>query len=159
MIQPIDIKIGDKTLAAVLEEHRDWLDLNGDQRANLQDANLQDADLQGANLRGAYLRGANLQGANLQDANLQDANLQDANLQDANLQDADLDFSCLPLWCGSFRVKCSRALVVQLAGHIAALAVQDATEEDLRFAEACRTYATKWEHKLDKWPEWVRKES
>jgi uncharacterized protein YjbI with pentapeptide repeats len=49
----------------ILKSHKDWLDGNGGERANLLDANLLDANLRGANLRGANLRGANLRGADL----------------------------------------------------------------------------------------------
>jgi len=51
------------------------------------------ADLQGVDLRRADLRGADLQGANL-------------------------DFSCFPLWCGSFDIIVDDELVTQLLTHI-----------------------------------------
>ena len=136
----------------------------GGRRANLQGAYLQDADLQGADLQDADLRGAYLQGAYLQRADLQDAYLRGADLRGAylrgadlrgaDLQDADLDFSAWPLRCGSMFVKCSRNLAVQLAGHIAALAVQDATTADLCFAKVCQRYAAKWGHRPSEWPKW-----
>ena len=75
-----------------------------------------------------------------------------ADLYGADLRGADLDFSAWPLWCGSFGVKCDRALVEQLAGHIAALDVQDANEETVKFVTACRDFARDWKHKPDKWP-------
>ena len=91
-------------------------------------ADLQDADLRSANLRGANLRGADLQHANLRHADLRSADLRGANLrgadlryaklQDADLQDANLDFSCFPLWCGSFDAKFDDRLVKQLLAHI-----------------------------------------
>ena len=62
--------------------------------------------------------GANLQYADLQGADLQGANLWGANLWDANLQGADLDFSCWPLWCGSFGVKLDDDQIGQLAYHL-----------------------------------------
>ena len=42
-----------------------------------------------------------------------------ADLQDADLRGADLDFSCFPLWCGSFNAKFDDRLVKQLLAHIA----------------------------------------
>ena len=52
-------------------------------------------------------------------ANLREADLRGANLQYADLQGADLDFSCFPLWCGSFKAKFDDRLVKQLLAHIA----------------------------------------
>ena len=67
MIKPEDIKIGDKTLAEVIENHNHWWneDCEGwrDMRADLSGAHLREADLRGADLRGAYLSGADLSGA------------------------------------------------------------------------------------------------
>jgi len=77
-------------IAAVLAEHKLWLESKGGKRANLADANLADANLVGANLSGANLVGANLGGADLGGANLADAVLADANLVGANLADANL---------------------------------------------------------------------
>jgi len=107
----------------ILRKHKLWLnDEDGGERANLQEANLRVADLQGANLRVADLQEANLQGADLQGADLQGADLQGANLQGANLREADLqganlDYSCWPLWCGSFDVKINKRIAAQLAYH------------------------------------------
>jgi len=81
----------------------------------LQDADLQNADLQNADLRDA----------DLQDANLQYANLQDANLQWADLRGATLDFSCFPLWCGSFNMIVDIKIVYQLLYHICKLKCND----------------------------------
>ena len=62
MRKPEDIKIGDKTLAEVIENHKHWWneDCEGwrDMRAYLREADLREADLRGADLRGADLRGA-----------------------------------------------------------------------------------------------------
>jgi hypothetical protein len=79
-------------LKLVLDLHLKWLKGEEDGKK---------ADLEGANLEGANLKGANLNGADLKGANL--------------------DFSCLPLWCGSFTMKVDDRLVKQLAGHIARL--------------------------------------
>jgi len=43
----------------------------------------------------------------------------EANLQGADLQGADLDFSCFPLWCGSFGIKDDGRLFKQLLSHLA----------------------------------------
>jgi len=95
-------------------------------RADLQGVYLQGANLQKANLRGAYLqkanlRGANLRGADLQKANLQEAGLRGAGLRGADLQGATLDYSCFPLWCGSFDMKVDDRLVWQLIAHLGRL--------------------------------------
>ena len=67
MRKPEDIKIGDKTLAEVLENHKHWWNEDcegwGDMRA----------DLRRADLRGAYLRRADLSGADLCEAYLSGA--------------------------------------------------------------------------------------
>ena len=91
--------------------------------ANLREADLSGANLHGANLRGADLHGANLsradlRGANLSGADLRGANLHGADLHEANLRGANLDFSCLPLWCGSFDMKADSRLIFQLIAHI-----------------------------------------
>jgi len=72
-------------------------------------------------LRGAVERagadGANLENAYLKRANLKDAHLENAHLENANLEGANLDFSCWPLWCGSFGVVVDARLAAQLAYH------------------------------------------
>jgi len=91
------------------------------QGANLQGANLRGADLQKADLQKANLQEAGLRGADLQGANLWGADLQGAYLQKANLQGATLDYSCFPLWCGSFDMKVDDRLVWQLIAHLGRL--------------------------------------
>ena len=88
------------------------------QTKNRYKADFHEADLQGADLYEANLQGANLQGADLQGANLYGADLRWANLQGANLQGADLDFSCWPLWCGSFNVILDKKQKRQLLYHV-----------------------------------------
>ena len=94
MRKPEDIKIGDKTLAEVIENHKHWWneDCEGwrDMRANLSGANLSGAYLSEANLSGADLGGANLSGADLNGADLGRANLSGADLNGADLGGADL---------------------------------------------------------------------
>ncbi len=77
-------------LAAVLAAHRDWLNGNGGQHANLSGADLYGADLYGADLRNADLSRADLSSANLYGANLRNADLRNANLRNADLHGADL---------------------------------------------------------------------
>ena len=94
MREPKDITINNKTLDAILEEHKHWYNENcdgwEDMRADLRDAYLRGADLRGANLCGADLCGADLRGADLRDAYLCGADLRDAYLRGANLCGADL---------------------------------------------------------------------
>ena len=77
MRKPEDIKIGDKTLAEVIENHKHWWkeDCEGwrDMRAYLRGAYLSGADLSGADLRGADLSGAYLREADLSGADLSGA--------------------------------------------------------------------------------------
>ncbi len=117
-------------LQTILDKHLKWLNgENGGEQADLQGANLQGADLRGTNLRGTNLRWADLRWANLRWANLQGADLEGANLQGADLQGANLDFSCLPLWCGSFNIKADRRLFAQLLCHITRLDVSEGDED------------------------------
>ena len=94
MRKPEDIKIGDKTLAEALENHKHWWneDCDGwrDMRAYLGGADLSEADLSGADLRGAYLGGADLSEADLNGADLRGADLREAYLNGAHLRGADL---------------------------------------------------------------------
>ena len=93
--------------------------------ANLKGAKLKGANLKGAKLAYANLEGANLEGSNLKDANLTSANIKDANLKGANLEGATLDYSCWPLWCGSFNVEVDRKVAAQLAYHFCRLDCDD----------------------------------
>ena len=67
MRKPKDIKIGDKTLAEVIENHKHWWKEDCEEWRDMR------ADLRGAYLRGAYLRGAYLSGADLRGAYLSGA--------------------------------------------------------------------------------------
>ena len=94
MRKPEDIKIGDKTLAEVIENHKHWRnkDCKGwsGMRADLYEADLCEADLYEADLSGAYLGEADLYGADLGRANLSGAYLRGADLRGAYLRGADL---------------------------------------------------------------------
>ena len=82
----------------------------------------------------ANLRFANLQGADLRCANLRFANLQGADLRGADLRDANLDYSCLPLWCGSKKMKVDKRIASQIAAHFCALNCDDADYQSARTA-------------------------
>ena len=69
-------------------------------------------------MREANLRKADLRKTDLRWADLQEADLREADLRWANLRGADLDFSCFPLWCGSFNMKVDTRLIWQLIAHI-----------------------------------------
>jgi uncharacterized protein YjbI with pentapeptide repeats len=78
---------GPLNLAAILDQHRIWVESGGEAgaKADLCGANLEKADLTGANLQGAFLQRANLRGADLSMANLRHASLVQADLCNANL--------------------------------------------------------------------------
>ena len=133
-----------KELDVIIEKHGKWLRGDaGGEYANLRGANLQGANLQDANLRGADLRGADLRGADLRGADLRGADLRGADLRGANLQCTNLDYSCLPMWCGGSRFKCSPALIRQIFAHVCSLEVIDADEETKTAIEAVREEARK----------------
>ncbi len=131
-------------------------------KADLQGADLQGADLHGADLWGAYLQGADLQGADLQGADLQGADLHGANLRWADLRRADLrgaylqgaylrganlDFSCFPLWCGSFNIKADMRLATQLAYHFCKINFENCPEAK-EMQEKMKDLANKF-HRVD----------
>ena len=62
MRKPEDIKIGDKTLAEVIENHKHWWNEDCEGWRDMR-ADLHGADLRGADLSEAYLRGADLREA------------------------------------------------------------------------------------------------
>ena len=102
-------------------------------RANLTDANLTDANLTRADLTDANLTRADLRGANLRGANLEGANLEGANL----------DYSCLPLWCGSLKMKTDERQRKQIAYHLASLFVhaESVSDEEKAIYSAIAAYA------------------
>ena len=67
-------------IAAVLADHKAWIECNGGKRARLNGASLVGARLNGARLDGASLVGANLDGARLDGANLDLARLSGAKI-------------------------------------------------------------------------------
>ncbi len=120
------------------------VDLNG---ADLSKADLSEADLSGANLRWANLSEADLSEADLSGANLRWANLSGANLRWANLSGADLDFSSLPLWCGSLKMKTDAKQRKQITYHLASLFVnseEPLTDEEKLLLDVIKPYANQF---------------
>ena len=72
-----------------------------------------------------FLDGTKKEFESLDYADLRGADLRGANLQCADLRGADLDFSCLPLWCGSFSMKVDIEFIKQLLYHIYRLDFDD----------------------------------
>ena len=153
-------KISEKRLKLVLELHQKWLNNEPDgKRANLEStnlefanlesahlefANLESANLKYANLKYAHLESANLESAHLESANLKYANLKYANLESANLKSANLDFSCFPLWCGSFNMKVDERLIWQLIAHITRLDTKGCDKETKTAIKAIWKYRNKF---------------
>ena len=72
-----------------------------------------------------------MRNADLSGADLRYANLRYADLSGADLRGATFDFSCFPLWCGSFNIKADDRLLAQLLAHIARF---DTSEMDTKNA-------------------------
>jgi hypothetical protein len=106
----------------VLEEHKKWIEDN----SNGKRAKLSNTDLRYADLR--Y--------ADLSNADLSDANLRYADLRYADLSNADLDFSCFPLWCGSFGIKADDRIVSQLIYHVCRLNIENCSDEIKQFVNS-----------------------
>ena len=120
-------------LSELLREHRQYLyGLPEGNRADLRNADLQNADL----------RGADLQNADLRYADLWRADLWRADLRYADLWRADIDYSCWPLWCGSFDVKVDARIAKQLAYHFCRLDCDDPEYQAAR--EAIKDFANKF---------------
>ena len=163
-----------KELDCVISKHKEWINGDGGEYANLSHADLRGAslryaDLSHASLRYADLSHADLSGADLSDADLRDANLKYANLRDAdltgadlrgaNLRDANLDYSCLPLWCGSLEAHFDDRQLVQIAYHLVKSGLQskNASEETKKELSKLIDFANKF-HRVDECGE-IKKES
>ena len=48
----------------------------------------------------------------------------------ANLRYANLDFSCLPLWCGSFNMKVDDNIIEQILTHVKMLDISKCSKEN-----------------------------
>ena len=102
----------------------------------------------------ANLRGANLKGADLTRTNLKGADLTRADLTRADLEGADLDYSCLPLWCGSLKMKTDERQRKQIAYHLASLFVhaESVSDEEKAIYSAIAAYANDF-HRVGGCPE------
>ena len=78
-------------LAAVLADHKLWLDGTGGKRASLYGAKLDFVDLTGVNLSGASLNAANLHRAKFSTADLSGVDFNGSNLYAADLTRANLN--------------------------------------------------------------------
>ena len=124
-------------LNVILDKHKRWLSgKEGGEKADLRGDNLSGVNLDGADLDGAGRRGGNLSGAYLSGAYL----------SGAYLSGADLDYSCWPLWCGSFDVKVDARIARQLAYHFCRLDCDDS--EYLEARKAIAKFANKF-HRVD----------
>jgi hypothetical protein len=111
-------------------------------------AGLRNADLRNADLRNADLRNADLRNADLSNADLSNADLSNADLSNADLRNADLDFSCFPLWCGSFDMKTDIEFVKQILYHVSRLDFDDTEGIKDAIREFANTASVKQRHKL-----------
>ena len=64
------------------------------------------------------------------------AKLSNADLRYANLSNANLDFSCFPLWCGSFGIKADDRIVSQLIYHVCRLNIENCSDEIKQFVNS-----------------------
>jgi len=111
-------------------------------------ADLSNADLSNADLSNANLSNADLRNADLRIANLSNADLRIANLSIADLRNADLDFSCFPLWCGSFDMKTDIEFVKQILYHVSRLDFDDTEGIKDAIREFANTASVKQRHNL-----------
>jgi uncharacterized protein YjbI with pentapeptide repeats len=84
---------------------------------------------------------AHLERAYLERANLERAHLERAHLERAYLEGAHLDFSCWPLWCGSFGVNGDDRLIAQLVAHITRINVVKPNARTKGIMKALNKYA------------------
>lgn len=121
-----------KELKAILDKHKKWLNNEeGGEKADLCWASLCGADLRNADLRWI-------------DFSMVDFRY--TNLHYANLRWASLDYSCWPLWCGSFDVKVDARIARQLAYHFCRLDCDD--PEYLEARKAIAEFANKF-HRVE----------
>ena len=65
-----------------------------------------------------------------------------------NLRNADLDFSCLPLWCGSFNIKTDMKLVYQLCYHICRLNIVNKNGSQSKTGKTIQKLLTQYANKF-----------
>ena len=102
----------------MIAEHGKWLKGEGGERMVLRGADLSYSVLRRSDLSGSDLSGSNLRGSNLSGSDLRGSDLRDSDIRCSNLRGSDLDFSCLPLWCGSFGMKVDDRILLQMIYHI-----------------------------------------
>lgn len=59
-------------------------------------------------------------------ADMHNVDMHKANIRGADMRGADVDYSCWPLWCGSFDVRVDKRIAAQLAYHFCRLDCDDA---------------------------------
>ncbi|MDT4966920.1 MAG: hypothetical protein QOJ64_1657 [Acidobacteriota bacterium] len=119
-----EVLCGGRPLAAILQEHTDYLSTSDPaRRANLDGFDLRGVRLKGVNLSDASLRGANLEMAILMEARLNDADLRNACLRNAYLEAASLQNTSL-----------FEADLLKINLNHANLSGADLRSSDLRFA-------------------------
>lgn len=101
------------------------------------------------------LSGTNLMYQDLIGEDLRGVNLKGVNLRYADLTGADLDFSCWPLWCGSFNVIVDTRIAAQLAYHFCRLECDDI--EYLKARNAIVEFANKF-HRVNECGKLLTKE-
>ena len=117
MIFEIKHKISGKVLfSAKGESFRSVVETAIKARVSLRDTDMRNADMQCADMRNADMRDADMRGADMRGANMRGADM-----QCADMRGADWDFSCFPLWCGSFNVKVDMKFIYQMCYHICKL--------------------------------------
>ena len=132
MIFEIKHKISGKVLfSAKGESFRSVVETAIKARVSLRDTDMRNADMQCADMRNADMRDADMQCADMRDADMRGADMRGADMRGANMRGADMqcadmrgadwDFSCFPLWCGSFNVKVDMKFIYQMCYHICKL--------------------------------------
>ena len=101
-----------------------------------------------------YRRETKFAPIDLKGADLRDTNLRGANLRDTDLRGANLDYSCIPLWCGSLRMKTDERQRKQIAYHLASLFVhaESISDEEKTIYRAIANYANGF-HRIGECPE------
>lgn len=106
-----------KELDIIIEKHKKWL---------LCYRKGERAVMSGADMRGADMNGAVMSGAVMHNVDMRNVDMHKANIRRADMRGADVDYSCWPLWCGSFDVRVDERIAAQLAYHFCRLDCDDA---------------------------------
>ena len=73
-------------------------------------------------------------------------------MRGADLRGADLDYSCFPLWCGSFDIKVDSRFVFQIIAHLSRVQKVHLSVEAKRAIKAL----DKWKNKFCEYREDVK---